>query len=160
MHPRSTALDAGSYELNCVRGERTADDRTSASTEARRASRPLNQCSDCGQGFNSVRLFDAHRAGRHAYLFSAARPDGRRCLSASEMLARGWEQNRQGRWSDPARARDVEARGVAGTAQSHDGVNRSGHAAGIPSQIPAQLASGNRDDPGAGVYTAEEIASR
>lgn len=61
----------------------------------------MNLCRACGHDFSSVRLFDAHRVGKHAYLFDAEHLDGRRCLDASEMEAKGWAQNERGRWSDP-----------------------------------------------------------
>jgi len=31
------------------------------------------------------------------------REDGRRCLEADEMTAKGWELNDRGRWLDPVR---------------------------------------------------------
>jgi hypothetical protein len=46
-------------------------------------------CSACGKDFGGVRAFDLHRVGKHAYSYSPERPDGRRCLSEQEMLARG-----------------------------------------------------------------------
>ena len=80
-------------------------------------------CPTCGEDFNGIRLFDAHRVGRHAYLYDAEHPDGRRCLTLEEMLAKGWQRNRFGRWTDPSRARDVEARNVSRQRVSHDGVD-------------------------------------
>lgn len=70
----------------------------------------MNLCSPCGQDFNSVKLFDRHRVGRHAYTLSEGlkmeppRDDGRRCLSVPEMSALGWTLNKRGRWIDPATA--------------------------------------------------------
>lgn len=68
---------------------------------------PLNECSACGSDFTSLKLFDAHRVGKHAYTYSEGiamepmREDGRRCLSSDEMLERGWEKDGKGRWFDP-----------------------------------------------------------
>lgn len=59
----------------------------------------MNTCVSCGQDFGSVSAFDAHRVGRHTQLFSHETPDGRRCLTASEMHARGFKRNSRGRWS-------------------------------------------------------------
>lgn len=68
---------------------------------------PLNGCSSCGSNFTSVTLFDFHRVGVHAYTYSEGvamdpiREDGRRCLSAKEMLERGWAKDDKCRWFDP-----------------------------------------------------------
>jgi hypothetical protein len=59
--------------------------------------------SSCGHDFSSVEMFDAHRIGKHSYLFDSERLDGRRCLGAREMETNGWKQNGRGRWQDPAR---------------------------------------------------------
>lgn len=48
------------------------------------------RCSACGEFFNSVSVFDAHRTGPHG--------PGRRCLTAEEMVSRGWLKNSQGFW--------------------------------------------------------------
>lgn len=75
----------------------------------------MNECGAYGQDFNSVRLFDRHRVGKHAYTFKEGmamvppREDGRRCLDPVEMRADGWALNERGRWSDPVEA----ARGVS-----------------------------------------------
>jgi hypothetical protein len=61
----------------------------------------LNFCRTCGQDFGGVRAFDLHRVGTHAYDYSTSRPDGRRCLTTDEMLARGLYPNATGRWSQP-----------------------------------------------------------
>src|SRR5262245_27963615 len=65
----------------------------------------MNICRGCGLDFASVQAFDAHRVGTHAYSYDqglqATRPrrDGRRCLDPAELLERGWQQNRWGRWA-------------------------------------------------------------
>ena len=72
----------------------------------------MNECTACGMDFSSVAMFDRHRVGKHDYLASDARPDGRRCLDPEEMMLKGWERDRRGRWSDPesnARVRDAFA---------------------------------------------------
>jgi hypothetical protein len=69
--------------------------------------RNVNLCRACGHDFSSVTLFDAHRVGKHEYLFDSERLDGRRCLDASEMESKGWAQNGRGRWNDPVRSEQV-----------------------------------------------------
>ncbi len=68
----------------------------------------MNLCRACGEDFSSVAMFDAHRVGKHAYLYGPDRPDGRRCLPPAEMLAKGWRLDVHNRWSDPARAEVAE----------------------------------------------------
>jgi hypothetical protein len=85
----------------------------------------MNECGACGQDFNGQRIFDAHRVGSHAHDYTPQRADGRRCLTVSEMRQRGWTLNRHGRWIDPNRSRDVEARQLTSTAVSVDGVGIS-----------------------------------
>jgi hypothetical protein len=43
------------------------------------------RCTGCGELFGVVSTFDRHRVGNYS--------NGRRCLTRSEMLARGWIQN-------------------------------------------------------------------
>lgn len=64
----------------------------------------LNGCRACGADFSSVETFDAHRVGKHEYLLSPERVDGRRCLDEDEMTAKGWRKDKRGRWVNPARA--------------------------------------------------------
>ena len=59
----------------------------------------MNLCRSCNQDFGSVRAFDAHRLGRHGYLYSKEQPDGRRCLTIEEMPVKGFVRNAAGRWS-------------------------------------------------------------
>ncbi|MCC6379949.1 MAG: hypothetical protein IT519_14135 [Burkholderiales bacterium] len=47
------------------------------------------RCGACGDLFNAVSTFDAHRVGAY---------DARRCLSTDEMTARGWLRNVAGFW--------------------------------------------------------------
>jgi hypothetical protein len=67
----------------------------------------MNMCVCCKEDFASVRMFDNHRVGKHEYLYSEGlrmdppREDGRRCLDADEMLAKGWQQDEQGLWFSP-----------------------------------------------------------
>ena len=67
----------------------------------------MNLCRSCGQDFGSVSAFDAHRVGKHEYLWDEEHPDGRRCLSVFEMARskRGFVRNERGSWS---LARDLE----------------------------------------------------
>jgi hypothetical protein len=60
----------------------------------------MNLCRACGHDFGSLRAFDMHRTGKHAYSWSLERPDGRRCLTAWEMVERGLFKNSAGRWSN------------------------------------------------------------
>ena len=62
----------------------------------------MNVCPSCREDFGGIQAFDAHRIGKHAYCFSLDRPDGRRCLTTSELLARGFWRNSRGRWSLPS----------------------------------------------------------
>ena len=75
----------------------------------------MNLCRACGSDFTGVRLFDAHRTGTHAYTFSEGMAfdppvqTGRRCLDPDEMAEKGWAQDDNGRWFDPAKAKAVRA---------------------------------------------------
>jgi hypothetical protein len=77
----------------------------------------MNLCRSCGHDFASVKAFDAHRTGKHAYthreglLLNPSRDDGRRCLTPSEMRTAGWETNRWGRWVHPSALRNRPKRG-------------------------------------------------
>lgn len=64
-----------------------------------RPDNPHNWCSSCGEDFGSVRAFDRHRVGRHAYDYSPERQDGRRCLSILKMIETGFVLNSRGVWS-------------------------------------------------------------
>lgn len=55
-------------------------------------------CTGCGLLFASTDAFDAHRVGDHAYLASAERPDGRRCLTEDELAEAGLRLSAAGRW--------------------------------------------------------------
>jgi hypothetical protein len=59
----------------------------------------MNLCPTCRQDFGSVRAFDAHRLGKHDYLYSDKQPDGRRCMSITEIRVQGFAKNAAGRWS-------------------------------------------------------------
>jgi hypothetical protein len=74
---------------------------TSISTSNGTAKKFLCLCSACGKDFGGVRAFDLHRVGKHEYDYNPDHPDGRRCLSEQEMLARGMYLNESGRWSQP-----------------------------------------------------------
>ena len=60
-------------------------------------------CRACGERFNSVGMFDRHRAGSYPL---------RRCLSVAELVERGFSRNaggfwiRAGRWHLTARSDD------------------------------------------------------
>lgn len=77
----------------------------------------MNYCTSCDCDFASVRAFDAHRVGRHSYLYADGlrmdppREDGRRCLHESEMRERGFTKNTRGRWADPTSLRNRPCEG-------------------------------------------------
>lgn len=63
------------------------------------------KCGGCGEHFNSVSTFDAHRVGSYA---------ARRCLTVAEMTTRGWLRNTGGFWITsrmPPGSRDRARRG-------------------------------------------------
>lgn len=83
-----------------------------------------NVCPTCDLDFSSVRAFDFHRQGKHAYLYAEGlrmqppRFDGRRCLDEKELLELGWTVNRHGRWTPPRpqdSASDVHRRRMEAT---------------------------------------------
>jgi hypothetical protein len=56
-----------------------------------------SQCPACQLLFTSTHSFDKHRVGTF-------KPLMRRCLSASELTARGWSPDPRGFWRKPAPA--------------------------------------------------------
>lgn len=50
-----------------------------------------NQCSSCGEFFNSSLAFEKHRTGDHA-------DNGRRCVGPHEMIAKGMAKNSSDYW--------------------------------------------------------------
>lgn len=64
------------------------------------------QCSACGEFFNSVSMFDLHRVGSYATFAK-----DRRCLTADEMLAKGYLKNAAGFWISEAYRRRADSRG-------------------------------------------------
>ena len=67
----------------------------------------LNLCTVCGEDFNSVGAFDAHRKGTFE-------PLDRCCLMPGEMLARGMAKNERGRWIIEPMPAEVTRRRRAG----------------------------------------------
>lgn len=63
----------------------------------------MNRCAVCGEDFASLSAFDDHRGGKHAYLYSEAHPDGRRCLTVYELRSLGMRKDSRGRWRLPIR---------------------------------------------------------
>lgn len=55
----------------------------------------MNVCGACGLDFGSLASFDKHRTGRHE-------PLERRCLTADELVERGFVRNAYGRWTTAA----------------------------------------------------------
>jgi hypothetical protein len=64
----------------------------------------MNFCVSCNRAFSSLRAFDTHRVGSHAYThreglaMTPPRGDGRRCITEDELEAAGFAQNSRGRW--------------------------------------------------------------
>lgn len=75
--------------------------------------KPKNMCSLCGEDFDALSGFDAHRVGTHEYTYSEGvqmdpmREDGRRCLSANEMTSLGFYLDDAGRWRVAANVRNL-----------------------------------------------------
>jgi hypothetical protein len=58
----------------------------------------MNECTSCGQVFASISAFDKHRIGKHDYLYSPERPDGRRCRAPAELGVLGMHKDSRQRW--------------------------------------------------------------
>ena len=58
----------------------------------------MNLCRACEADFASLAAFDRHRVGKHGYLASPERPDGRRCLETKEIMEAGFELDEAARW--------------------------------------------------------------
>ena len=54
-----------------------------------------NQCAGCSEYFNSTLAFEKHRVGEH-------KDNGRRCLTAEEMIAKKMALNAKGFWVSEA----------------------------------------------------------
>lgn len=65
------------------------------------------RCSACDEYFNSSGAFAKHRVGPFAPINE---PDTRRCLTVSEMEAKGWARNQTGHWITSKRTRLTFAR--------------------------------------------------
>ena len=63
----------------------------------------MNLCRACNEVFASLSAFDDHLVGKHAYLYSEAQPDGRRCLTSKELRSLGMRKDSRGRWRLPIR---------------------------------------------------------
>jgi hypothetical protein len=63
------------------------------------------------------------------------------------MEQRGWVQNSLGRWTDPKRAHDIQARQLAQVALSRDGVDDPGDKTTDPALNPATGIASNQADP-------------
>ena len=55
-----------------------------------------NQCTVCGEMFNSSSAFERHRTGSYG---KPGVPSKRRCLTVPEMLAKGYEKNAAFFWT-------------------------------------------------------------
>lgn len=64
------------------------------------------QCTACGEYFNGVAGFDAHRIGRFGV--------DRRCLDVAAMTAHGWMRNAAGFWVTDSHAQRATRQTAAG----------------------------------------------
>jgi hypothetical protein len=62
----------------------------------------VNLCRACGEDFDSIAAFDAHRVGKYEYVWTPEQEDGRRCLDTEELEQAGWRRDRWRRWRLPA----------------------------------------------------------
>lgn len=74
-----------------------------------------NMCPSCGEFFNSTAAFDKHRIDA---------PEGRRCMDATEMLAKGMSKKETGHWVTRKMDSTAVARAVGKTSQESKGVAR------------------------------------
>jgi hypothetical protein len=152
---------------------------------------PLAFCRSCGADFSGDALFDRHRTGLHEFtLYEGLKreppcEDGRRCLSADEMIALGWrtlaneellasrrDRHRAGfgipLWIDPAGRERVQdgfgasprsAEGVDGEAQR--GVDAThGPRFGSGAREAAATINGQETLPGLGIDAGDVTAPR
>jgi hypothetical protein len=96
-----------------------------------------NQCSECGELFNSSAAFVKHRTGHIGVLEG---PDQRRCLSLPEMRLSGMMKNSAGFWVRALMTDEEKARAYAGSnAEINSGPSPSDpEASGSTSQVVAQ----------------------
>jgi hypothetical protein len=73
-----------------------------------------NECPTCGELFNSNGAFDAHRRGK----FGTSGPEGRRCLTADQMSAKGMVKTSRGFWARKLRGENAPG-GFHVSASSH-----------------------------------------
>lgn len=55
-------------------------------------------CIGCNADFTGMTLFEAHRVGKYGVKEGENR---RRCMTKSEMEAKGWQTDQKGAWFDP-----------------------------------------------------------
>jgi hypothetical protein len=95
------------------------------------------RCSGCGEHFNSAKTFDGHRVGPFAPISLA---NTRRCLTGTEMRAKGWLRNAAGFWISAKRPAGTVA-DAAGAAIRLSGYWLASHSS------PAPLANPGNDQP-------------
>lgn len=89
-------------------------------------------CSACGEHFNSISAFGAHRVGSY---------EARHCLTPDQMTARGWHQNAGRFWMTPNNGRQTFAhRRISGDRDRPATTQR-----GTPIAAPAREARRQRD---------------
>jgi hypothetical protein len=92
--PKASALcRCGKFGRRLLNG-RIVDPDTLRPTDAKAramnvAGEPVLFICECGADFGGSYLFQRHRVGRASK---------KRCLSAEEMIAKGWHQDEKGRW--------------------------------------------------------------
>lgn len=62
------------------------------------------RCGGCGEVFNSLSAFDAHRVGPYRQWWEPVAAPDRRCLTAEQMAAKGMALNVRGYWVTETRA--------------------------------------------------------
>jgi hypothetical protein len=83
---------------------------------ARRLAGSRCLCRTCGEVFNSVTAFDAHRVGPYRQFRDPLTAPDRRCLTATEMAAADMSRNPRGYWVTETRAQRRERSGSRGRA--------------------------------------------
>ena len=108
-----------------------------------RPAKPRNWCASCGTDFSSVRAFDAHRVGVHAYTRSEGlrldppREDGRCCLDAVEMGAAGLTVDGSGRWAVIPSPKQLAALAQLRAGSATVAQDAHGDAEGMPGRVAA-----------------------
>lgn len=74
------------------------------------------RCGKCGERFNSLSAFDAHRVGPYRQFSDPIDAPDRRCLAVAEMFRKGMGWNARGFWITETRANRRARSGSLGRA--------------------------------------------